>query len=88
MPIDPEIQEMLDNRSFNYDQVYQADEIMANAFKCDDPEDYDGIIYLVATGNDGREYWFIESGDGWIVDHTWGAFLLSKQSPPPGDDHA
>jgi len=61
---------------FDRDRIYTASEIKDNSVQCQGPEEYEGMVYIVAGGRDGREYWFIKKGNGWQVDHTWGIFVL------------
>lgn len=76
-----DMQEIIDKRSFRYEQKYSAEEIRANSIKFEEPKDYDETTYLIARANDGREYWFVEYEDGWKIDHTWGSFVLVKSDP-------
>jgi len=64
--------------TFDSDRSYSVDEIAENSHGYDEPEDYDGTVYLIARGRDGREYWFVDNGDGWRVSHTWRSFPLAK----------
>lgn len=57
--------------------IYSVEQIAEHARNHDEPEDYDGTVYLIARGRDGREYWFVEKGGGWVVDHTWSSFALT-----------
>lgn len=65
-----------DSLRFARERCYSLDEIKELARGCDEPKDYDGDIHVVANGQDGVEYWFVEDGDGWKVAHTWSGLVL------------
>lgn len=63
--------------AFNRKQIYTEAEIQDIATAVDDPTDYEETIFLIANAPDGREYWFVDNGEGWVVSHSWQSYMLS-----------
>ena len=66
-------------RTYAYNTLYTEAEIAqrnnVRLFCAEDGDEYLVTDYCA----DGLQYWFSQFYDLWLVDHTWGCFILGRK---------